>query len=248
MNEVLDFGKTIIGGADGPTSVFLAGRLGMGVKAAAIAIGLLLCFFGLKLTRILAALAGLGAGGAAGFVITLAAGTKGTVSLVIILACGIIAALLSLFLYKPGAFLLVFSLVMSSAVSILGVASGFPLSVSLGRDSLVMGGIVLAVSLVLAVLAVIFSEPVIIVATSVTGGMTAGPVILLAAGLSGKPWMSYAAGGLLFVLGMGVQFLMQSRKIGRKEKSYADEKREKDSVESEVEKARNILKEDEEEE
>lgn len=247
MNEVMDFGKTILGGADGPTSIFLAGGLGTGVKAAMIVVGLLLCFAGLKLSRVLAALVGLAVGISAGAAAAMAAGTKGTVSLVIILACGAVAAFLSGFFHKLGAFLLVFFLMLGAFASIFTAASGFTFAVSLGGKSLVMGGIALAVSTIFAVLAVVFSDPVIVAVTAIFGGLSAGPAILSLAGLSLPPFAGYVVSVVFIVLGMGVQFVMQSRKIGRKEKIYAEEKKETDSVESEVEKARNILEDDEEE-
>ena len=49
----------IIGGADGPTAIFLAGRLGelsMGIMIATIVIGLLFCFLGHKLIKVISAL------------------------------------------------------------------------------------------------------------------------------------------------------------------------------------------------
>ena len=47
MNETtLVKGISAIGSMDGPTSVFLSGKLGVGVFAAVIAIGILIGFFG----------------------------------------------------------------------------------------------------------------------------------------------------------------------------------------------------------
>ena len=49
MNETtLVKGISAIGSMDGPTSVFLAGKLSVGVFAAVIAIGILIGFFGLR--------------------------------------------------------------------------------------------------------------------------------------------------------------------------------------------------------
>lgn len=248
MNEVMDFGKTIIGGADGPTSVFLAGNLGTGLNVAVIISGLLLCFFGLKLTRVLAALTGLSIGSVIGFGIASAAKTEGMVFLAIVGACAVVAALLSFFLYKLGVFLIVFFAVLAFATSILITVQGTVFSVSLGKGSMLAAGIAAVAALVCAVLSVIFSEPVIIIATAVSGGMSVGPALLKLSGVGAELWMRYAAGAAFIVLGMGVQFVMHSRKIGKKEKIYAEENKEKNSVESEVEKARMILDDDDEEE
>ncbi len=55
MNETtLVKGISAIGSMDGPTSVFLAGKLSVGVFAAVIAIGILIGFFGLKLVKVVA--------------------------------------------------------------------------------------------------------------------------------------------------------------------------------------------------
>ena len=69
MNETtLVKGISAIGSMDGPTSVFLAGKLSVGVFAAVIAIGILIGFFGLKLVKVVAAFLGflIGAGVGAG--------------------------------------------------------------------------------------------------------------------------------------------------------------------------------------
>lgn len=248
MNEVMHFGETILGGADGPTAVFVAGNLGVEIKAVMAVAGLLLCFFGLKLARVFAALAGFLLGAAAGLAAASAVGAGGTVFWVVVLACGIIAALLSGFLYRLGAFVLAFLAVPVFAASLFCIASEAPFSFSAGRSSMVILGVLAILSLIPAVLAAIFPAPVIVISTSVAGGMLAGPALLSFAMPQGQRVLEYAAGAVLILLGMGVQFIMHSRKIGKKEKIYADEKKEKDSVESEVEKARTILEDDDEDE
>ena len=54
-------------------------------------------------------------------------------------------------------------------------------------------------------------------------------------------------GAVIAVIGIIVQFMMHSRKIGKKEEVYSKKVKEEVSRESEVEKARMILEEDEEE-
>ncbi len=248
MDEAMNFGKTIIGGADGPTAVFLAGKINTGLLVGMILAGLLFCFFGLKLTRLLAAIYGFLIGAAAGVVIVSVAGTSGTVSVVIILACALVLAALSAFLYKVGVFFLVFSAVISIAASLLGTAYGMSVFFGAGGSTMIIACAALGVALVLAILAVIYVEPVIVIVTALFGGLSAGSAILAVSGLNTASWMNYVLGGVLAVLGAGVQFMMHSRKVGRKEKIYSDGVKEKDSVESEVEKARAVLDEDDEEE
>ncbi len=105
--------------------------------------------------------------------------------------------------------------------------------------------IVLAIALILAIVAVIFVEPVIIICTGISGGVTAGISAAAAMGLEGI-WPGYAIGAVAAILGMVVQFMMHSRKVGKKEKVYAEQVKEADSVESEVEKAKMVLDDPEE--
>lgn len=248
MDEAMNFGKTIIGGADGPTAVFVAGRFSTGMLVVSIVAGLIFCFFGLKLTRILAGLYGFLIGISAGLTIVSMAGTEEIVSLIIILACGIILAAIFAFLYKAGVFLLVFFSVMSIATSLFVTAVGIPFSIGFGGNIMIIGGVAVLISFILSVLAVIYVEPVIVIVTALFGGFSAGPAVLSLTGLGVPSWAGYALGIVLAVIGAGVQFMMHSRKVGKKEKIYADGVKEKDSVESEVEKARAILDEDDDEE
>ena len=105
--------------------------------------------------------------------------------------------------------------------------------------------IVLVIALILAIVAVIFVEPAIIICTGISGGVTTGISAAAAMGLEGI-WPGYAIGAVAAILGMVVQFMMHSRKVGKKEKVYAEQVKEADSVESEVEKARMVLDDPEE--
>ena len=53
-----------------------------------------------------------------------------------------------------------------------------------------------------------------------------------------------AIGVAIAVIGIIVQFMMQSRKVGKKEKNYSEKVKEQYSMESEVEKARHLLDDD----
>ena len=71
---------------------------------AGIVIGLLICFFGLKLIRVLAALAGALAGAVIGLAAGIMFGLEGTVMLIAAGALAVILACLSAILYRVGAF------------------------------------------------------------------------------------------------------------------------------------------------
>lgn len=253
MNVIRDFGNNIIGGADGPTSVFVAWKPSTEMLIAVAVLGLLFCFFGLKMAKVLITINGAFIGLAVGIGIAGAFHAERTIFLVIMLACALVTALLALVLYKFGVFCMVFSGTLGFALSLLaamGLISSGNISSALsgGTKEMIIGIAALVTALVLAALSVKFAEPMLIIVTSLAGGMAAGPRLLSLAGLGDKILIGYGAGALLAILGMVLQFMMNSRKSGKKEKRYAAVVKKKDSVESEVEKARTILEDDDDEE
>lgn len=238
MNNVSDIVE-VVGGADGPTSIFLAGRLGdmgMGVMIAAVVIGLLLCFFGLKVVRILTALIGFAVGAGVGVTIVNQAGTTGFTNIIIIFACAVILAAISFFIYRAGVFLMTFSI----AGGIIMMMIDLSVSVQLIAA--------LAVTLVLAIIAVIFLEPSVIIITALAGGMTAGLNIASIANWTESPLIGMGIGAVLSILGLIVQFVMHAKKVGKKEKVHSDKYKKTNSMESEVEKARMLLDDEDDEE
>lgn len=222
----------LIGGADGPTSVFLAGILNTQILIAIVVIGLLLCVLGLKLMRVLSALVGFGFGVGIGAAISMIAGVTGTAGLALIIGPGIVFAALAGILRKAGVFISVFFYVVTALSSIIPSVS------------LVVLIIELVVGIVAAVFAVKYMEPAVVIASSLAGGMLAGPAIVELIGFADKAWLGYVIGFVLAVLGMLIQGIMQSRKVGKNEKNYARKIKETDSMESEVEKARMLLDEE----
>ena len=237
MNETtLVKGISAIGSMDGPTSVFLAGKLSVGMFAAVIAIGILIGFFGLKLVKVVAAFLGFLIGAGAGAGICAIAGIEGIASVAIILVCAILLAVLSFLVYRLGVFVMIFICSMGVLAAVIPVQSS------------VITIVELAVALVLAILAAIFAEPMIIVITGIAGGFLAGPAILDLAGITDPSWLKYVAGAVLAFVGLMIQFMMQSSKIGKKERIKSEHIKEQVSMENEVEKARMILDEEEAEE
>ena len=222
----------LIGGADGPTSVFLAGILNTQILIAIVVIGLLLCILGLKLMRILSALVGFVLGVGIGAAISMIAGVTGTAALALIIGPGIVFAVLAGVLRKAGVFISVFFYAFTTLSSVIPSAS------------LVVIIIELVVGIVAAVFAVKYMEPAVVIASSLAGGMLAGPAILELIGFADKAWLGYVIGFGLAIIGMLIQGVMQSRKVGKNEKIYAKKVKETDSMESEVEKARMLLDEE----
>ena len=236
MEQVLSSGSSMITEASGNARE-IAEQIGAqptleGLIVTGI-VGLLICFFGLKLIRLQAALVGFLMGALIGIGVAWTAGISGLTFAIVVFACGAVLAALSFFLYKFGVFCVVFCVCLGMGVQIADPQSTLPLV------------IVLAIALILAIVAVIFVEPVIIICTGISGGVTAGISAAAAIGLEGI-WPGYAIGAVAAILGMVVQFMMHSRKVGKKEKVYSEQVKEADSVESEVEKARMVLDDPEE--
>ncbi len=241
MNEVMNnIAASTIGGADGPTSIFIAGKLSVSVMVVSALLGLLICFFGLKLTKLLTIVLGFLVGSGVGISIAGGMGTEGITFAIISLACGVALALLAFFLQRVGVFFIAFC-------GIAGLPGRYVVS-----SSTVLLILVLVVAVAAGVLAAIYMEPILIVITAVSGGVSAGIMLIdiisvVNQGMAIPSWIGYVAGVVLAVLGMIVQFGLHSKKIKKKEEIKAESIKEKDSMETEVEKARNILDDNEDE-
>lgn len=236
MDNVLNVMGTMIrtiGGADGPTSVFVAGKAGQISMVALIVIGFLLCFFGLKIMKLLVTLVGFCIGGGIGVGISQIAGFSGLTSILVIFGCAIVLAVLSYFLYRLGILFTAFFMICALAFNMIDLNRNIQILIALG------------VALIIALFAMIFMEPVIILVTSLAGGFFAESGILQLTGFSEHIMIGYGIGLILMIIGMMVQFMMHSRKVGKKEKLYSKKIKEKDSMESEVEKARMLLDDEE---
>lgn len=232
----MEFMENIIGSADGPTAVFLAGVINTQVLVISIVIGLILCVFGLKLMRLLSAVVGVVIGAGIGAVIVALAQLSGTTALIVILGCGVVMALLSIFLKRIGAFLSVLCYAFGAVINILPA------------DSLIFVIAAGVIALILAVVAAIYVEPLVVTVSAVAGGILAGPAIITLIGMEDKIWIGYIIAAVLAGLGVLIQLMMQSGKIKKKDKQYSQKVKEEDSMESEVEKARMILEDESEDE
>lgn len=225
-----------IAGSDGPTAVFVAGKLGkvsMSMMIASIVIGLLLCFLGLKLIKVISALVGLGIGAAAGVIINSIADVTGFARIIIIFACAVVLAVLVFFLHRVGIFLMTFIATISAVFTFVGANEKVYVIAALGA------------AVVLGVAAMIFAEQGAIIITSVIGGFAAGAGIQSIAGLTGNRFAGLGIAGALAVIGMVMQFVMYLKKAEKPEKTHAKKTKKKDVMESEVEKARMLLDDDE---
>ena len=104
------------------------------------------------------------------------------------------------------------------------------------------------IALIVAILTVIFAEFFVIFVTGIMGGVEAGMALPFVCGMTKIGWIGYVMSAAIAVIGIVVQTMMQSRKIGKKEKIFSKKIKEQVSMESEVEKARMLLDDGEPEE
>ena len=244
MYQAWTMGIYLPGISDGLINMFLSRitQMAMVIQIVKLIIGVLVCCLGLKLVRVLSVLAGIVIGSGIGTGVVLGLGFSGTMIPVMILVCTIVTAVLCGGVRKLGIFFVVL-------LQIIGVAAALflPGIRDLTQVFLVFG-IGAAAALLLAVLAVIKPEPVVVVVTGISGGLSVGNAAAALLGIGGNIWTGYGIGAAAALIGIWVQFMMQSRKIGKNEKVYAERMKGQVSRESEVEKARKILEDEEEEE
>ncbi|GFI42894.1 hypothetical protein IMSAGC018_00558 [Lachnospiraceae bacterium] len=243
MYQAWTMGIDLPGISDGQINMVLSRitQMAMVIQIVTLIIGVLVCCLGLKLVRVLSVLAGIVIGSGIGTGVVLGLGFSGTMIPVMILVCTIVTAVLCGGVRKLGIFFVVL-------LQIIGVAAALflPGIRDLTQVFLVFG--IGAAALLLAVLAVIKPEPVVVVVTGISGGLSVGNAAAALLGIGGNIWTGYGIGAAAALIGIWVQFMMQSRKIGKNEKVYAERMKGQVSRESEVEKARKILEDEEEEE
>lgn len=188
-------------------------------------IGIFLSMFGLKLIRLWSALLGLVAGAGIGFTVTELAGLEPMIVVGSTIGGGIVLAFLAGFFYRFGIFLLV--LLSGTYIAILFV----------NPQDWIFLGVCLAIGIVIALLALKFVEPIMIVVTSIIGGVLAGDAIATLAELD-NPIFRYGLMVLIAIVGGIIQFTLESGKRKKKNLKKAAEIREQNSTENEVEKAR----------
>ena len=222
---------SVFNSADGPTSIFVAGKTPeiMGVLIAIAVVGVIISLFGLKLVRVLSAMMGLGTGAVIGAVIGTVAGLDTTKMVATIAVCGVVLCIMCAVLRKFGIFVMTFFGAWGTFVTLVEARS------------VIVLGICAAVALVIAVLTVIFAEFLVIFVTGIVGGVQAGMVLPFLLGMTKISWIGYVMSAAIAVIGITVQTMMQSRKIGKREKIFSKKIKEQVSMESEVEKARMLL-------
>lgn len=197
-----------------------------------IIIGLILGLFGLKLVRVWAAFIGFLMGVGIGGVISNVAGLTGVVSVCVMVGCAVVLAALTGYFYKVGIFC--FTIFMVTGVCMMIT----------NAQSLPFVLISLALGAVTAVFTIFVFDPLVIIVTSISGGFMAGNSIVALLGLDDNILVLIVIPLVLAAICILVQFVMKGRQIGKKQVKQADEHRQKVSRESEVEEARKLLDDD----
>ena len=228
---------SVLKSVNGPASIFASAKTPevMGVLIATVVVGVVIALFGLKIVRVISAIYGLGVGAGIGAGIGIAVGFDNTKMIVVAAVCGVVLCVLCAVLRKFGIFIMTFFGSFGTFITLLETKSRVVL------------GICAAVALVVAILTVIFAEFLVIFVTGIMGGVEAGMALPFVLGMTKISWIGYVMSIAIAVIGIVVQTMMQSRKIGKKEKIFSNKIKEQVSMESEVEKARMLLDDGEEE-
>lgn len=202
--------------------------------AIAAAIGVLFCFFGLKMVRLWAAFFGLTVGFAGGTYVADYFGANGTVSWIVGAVVGLVLAFLAARFYVAG-------------VMIVGWILGIIISaiIMLPKDWMQIL-ICVGIGLIVGLISAKFAEPATMVITAIFGGSTAGRAIF---GLlpvdSGT--IHTAITVALVIIGIILQFLMESKRKKKMHLKKAEEIRSQHSTANEVDQARAMFDEPESE-
>ena len=197
-------------------------------------IGLIVCLFGLKLVRFLNAICGLAVGAVLGILAAYLIQTDLKIGLAIVAAAALILTIMSAVFKKFGAFLLCLSV----ALEVVGMFQMQNFTV------LAVTGVA---GIIIAVLTMIWFEPLVIIVTSLSGGMGLGNAVAQMVGIK-NPYITLGICAAGIAIGLIVQFMMKSREIGRREARHSRQVKEEISIESEIDRARSILDLDDEEE
>lgn len=197
-------------------------------------IGLIVCLFGLKLVRFLNAICGLAVGAVLGILAAYLIQTDLRIGLAIVAAAALILTIMSAVFKKFGAFLLCLSV----ALEVVGMFQ---------MQNFTMLAVTGVAGIIIAVLTMIWFEPLVIIVTSLSGGMGLGNAVAQMVGIQ-NPYITLGICAAGIAIGLIVQFMMKSREIGRREARHSRQVKEEISIESEIDRARSILDLDDEEE
>ncbi len=201
---------------------------------AVLAAALLTCFLGLKVFRIWMGLAGLVLGLAAGYGIPVyLLELDSRIGIAVGIAAGILLAVLA---YKP----YLVSVLLYCWITGTVTAAAF-----LSPKGLLWWGICLGIGLIIGLIGLKLAEPVVILMTGISGGLSAASAVGALFAVSSQTIL-WIIGGALAVLGIALQFVLEGQKRGKQARKKAATIRNTKSVENEIAAARSIIDDDEE--
>lgn len=186
------------------------------VLALSIVVALVNCFFGYRLQRIWIGFICFFVGliGGIVFCTSIIPGMSITIAALVGVALGALLAMLSFRLYLVGVFL--FAAGISFWTCVLLITANLWIGCTVG----------VAAGLLVGFLAVRFTRTVMILSTGITGGLSAFQSLLLLVPIAAVHeilWLPFVGGGILAVVGIVVQYRVDSRRMQRK-KAQADAK------------------------
>ena len=207
----------------------------MTISIAVIVLAVLTCFFGVKIFRIWMALIGFLTGCVIGFYIPVNALQLSVgVGLIAGLIVGIVLAVISAKIYVIS---VMFASWLFSATAMVVI-----LQPKTWLWMLVCAGI----GIIPALISLKFAEPMVIIATGMLGGITVAAKGAELLGFS-EQIIVWIVGLVAACFGIMVQFILEGRKQGKKEVAAAKHIRSEKSIENEIEAARSLFSDDEEE-
>ncbi len=206
---------------------------GIAVIGAGIVVGILTCFLGLKLKRVLAIIAALIFAAVTAFaayilidMTPLILGIVGVVALVLYL-------ILAIKLPRFGIFMMIFLFAFSVVIVLLQAKEPMMLLISAG------------IAFVVALITAIVKDPLIMIVTGLGGGLLVGQYVGMYLGQSDNLLLVYGISAALAIIGIIVQFMSHSRRIVKQENEVVQSVK-KGSLETEMEEARHLLSDDDE--
>lgn len=207
----------------------------MTISIAVIVLAALTCFFGVKIFRIWMAVIGFFAGFIIGFYIPVNALQLSIgVGLIAGLILGIVLAIVSAKIYIVSVMFASWLFSVSALLVILQPKTWLWMLVCAG------------IGVIPAIISLKFAEPMVIIATGLFGGITAAAKGAELLGFS-EQIIVWIVGLVAACFGIMVQFILEGRKQGKKEVAAAKHIRLEKSIENEIEAARSLFSDDEEE-
>lgn len=201
----------------------------MPVLIAALVIALLTCFLGLKVFRIWMGVLGLAVGLGAGYWLPVNLfHVDKVIGLVIGIVLGILLAVLAYKLY------------LASVMLYCWLMGALLAAYFIRPDSLVWWALCFAIGLAAGLIGLKFAEPIVIMITGLNGGITAAIAAAYLISFQDET-LTLAAGAVLAVAGIVVQFILEGRRRGKQAVKKAETIREAKSVETEIEAARSVI-------